>query len=139
MSSWCGSSEGLFPFPYMFADWIPLLNSTHTRSAHLGFAMFLAFVAFPALKRSPRKSVPIQDWIFALTATCSALYIAVFSNELADRPGLPILQDLVLSGIGLVFLLEATRRSLGLPMMCIALLSRKMTIGKLLVAIVWSS
>jgi len=110
------------PFPYMFADWIPLLNSTHTRSAHLGFAMFLAFVAFPALKRSPRKSVPIQDWIFALTATCSALYIAVFSNELADRPGLPILQDLVLSGIGLVFLLEATRRSLGLPMMCIALL-----------------
>ncbi|MDP6730045.1 MAG: TRAP transporter permease, partial [SAR324 cluster bacterium] len=50
------------------------------------------------------------------------LYIAVFSNELADRPGLPILQDLVLSGIGLVFLLEATRRSLGLPMMCIALL-----------------
>ena len=110
------------PFPYMFADWIPLLNSTHTRSAHLGFAMFLAFIAYPALKSSSRKSVPVQDWFFALIATCSALYIAVFSNELADRPGLPILQDLILSGIGLVFLLEATRRSLGLPMMCIAIL-----------------
>ena len=42
------------PFPYLVADWIPLLNSTHIRSAHLGFAMFLAFIAFPALKRSSR-------------------------------------------------------------------------------------
>ena len=110
------------PFPYMLTDFIPLLNSTHTRSAHLGFAVFLAFVAFPALKRSPRTTVPIHDWIFALLGTACALYIAVFSNELADRPGLPITKDLIFSGIGLVFLLEATRRALGLPMMCVALL-----------------
>ena len=50
------------------------------------------------------------------------MYIAVLSNELADRPGLPITQDLIFSGMGLVFLLEATRRALGLPMMCVALL-----------------
>ena len=110
------------PFPYMLADLIPLLNSTHTRSAHLGFAIFLAFVAFPALKRSPRTKVPMQDWIFGLTGTSCALYIAVFSDQLALRPGLPITPDLIISGIGLVFLLEATRRALGLPMMCVALL-----------------
>ena len=110
------------PFPYLVADWIPLLNSTHIRSAHLGFAMFLAFIAFPALKRSSRTKVPLLDWIFALIATSCALYIAVFSEELADRPGLPILQDLIISGIGLIFLLEATRRSLGIPMMIIAML-----------------
>ena len=51
------------PFPYMLADVIPLLNSTHTRSAHLGFAIFLAYVAFPALRRSSRTHVPMQDWI----------------------------------------------------------------------------
>ena len=110
------------PLPYMLADIIPLLNSTHTRSAHLGFAIFLSFIAFPALKRSPRTKVPIQDWIFALLGTACAMYIAVLSNELADRPGLPITQDLIFSGMGLVFLLEATRRALGLPMMCVALL-----------------
>ena len=48
--------------------------------------------------------------------------ITRLSNELADRPGLPITQDLIFSGMGLVFLLEATRRALGLPMMCVALL-----------------
>ena len=109
------------PLPYMLADFIPLLNSTHTRSAHLGFAMFLSFVAFPALKRSPRTQVPMQDWIFGLTGTACALYIAVFSDQLALRPGLPITPDLIISGIGLVFLLEATRRALGLPMMCVAI------------------
>ena len=135
LSSWAGwilasisLSWSLFqlwiasPFPYMLADIIPLLNSTHTRSAHLGFAIFLAFVAFPALKSSPRSRVPIQDWIFGLTGTASALYIAVFSAQLSLRPGLPITPDLIISGIGLVFLLEATRRALGLPMMCVALL-----------------
>ena len=110
------------PLPYMLADFIPLLNSTHTRSAHLGFAIFLSFVAFPALKRSSQTKVPFQDWIFGLTGTTCALYIAVFSDQLALRPGLPITPDLIISGIGLVFLLEATRRALGLPMMCVALL-----------------
>ena len=85
------------PLPYMLADFIPLLNSTHTRSAHLGFAMFLSFVAFPALKKSPRTQVPIQDWIFGLSGTACALYIAVFSDQLALRPGLPITPDLIIS------------------------------------------
>jgi TRAP-type uncharacterized transport system fused permease subunit len=109
------------PFPYMLSDFIPLLNTTHNRSAHLAFAMFLAFVAYPALKKSPRTRVPIQDWIFALAATFCALYIAIFSEELALRPGLPITPDLIFSAAGLIFLLEATRRSLGLPMMCVAI------------------
>ena len=44
------------PFPYMLADYIPLMNDTHTRSIHLAFAIFLAFVSFPALKRSPKET-----------------------------------------------------------------------------------
>jgi len=110
------------PFPYIFSDIIPLLNSTHTRSAHLGFAIFLAFVAFPALKSSSGKNIPLQDWIFGLVGTSCALYIAIFSDQLAIRPGLPITQDLIISGIGLVLLLESTRRALGIPMMIVALL-----------------
>ena len=110
------------PFPYILSDFVPLLNSTHTRSAHLGFAIFLSFLAFPALKSSPGNHIPLKDWIFAVLGTGCALYIAIFSNELALRPGLPITLDLIISGIGLVLLLEATRRALGLPMMIIALL-----------------
>ena len=107
--------------PFMFADVIPLLNDTHTRSAHLAFAVFLAFLSYPALKGSPRDRVPWQDWLLAILAASGALYLAVFANQIAERPGLPTTADLVMSGIGLVFLLEAARRALGLPLTIVAL------------------
>ena len=110
------------PLPYMLADYIPLMNDTHTRSIHLAFAIFLAFLSFPALKRSPRNRIPPQDWTFAVIGAFAAGYIAIFALALSDRPGLPILADLVAAGIGMVCLLEATRRSLGPPLLLVALL-----------------
>ena len=38
-------------------------NDTQTRSIHLGFAVLLAFLAFPGLKSSPRHYIPIATWI----------------------------------------------------------------------------
>ena len=46
----------------------------NSRQIHLGFAIFLAFMAYPALKSSPRDYIPIQDWIMAILATFIALY-----------------------------------------------------------------
>ncbi|HAI28175.1 MAG TPA: C4-dicarboxylate ABC transporter, partial [Thalassospira sp.] len=50
-----------------------------------------------------------------------AAYIYIFYRELSDRPGLPITADLVAAGVGLVMLLEATRRALGPPLMIVAM------------------
>ena len=36
------------PLPYLFGDVLPVPNNTDTRSAHLAFSFFLAFLAFPA-------------------------------------------------------------------------------------------
>lgn len=110
------------PLPYMLADYIPLMNDTHTRSIHLAFAIFLAFLSYPALKRSPRDWIPYQDWAMAGIGAFAASYLAIFALGLADRPGLPITADLVFAGIGMVALLEATRRSLGPPLLLVALL-----------------
>jgi len=110
------------PLPYIFADIIPIPNNSHTRPTHLSFAIFLAFMAYPALKSSPKDRIPVQDWIFAIVGTACAAYLAIFSNELADRPGLPTTADLVVSAVGLVFLLEATRRALGPPLMVVAMI-----------------
>ena len=52
------------PLPFMFN--IGLINSTQARSIHLAIAVFLAFLAFPALKKSPRHYIPIMAWILAL-------------------------------------------------------------------------
>lgn len=109
------------PLPFMVTDIIPVLNNTETRSIHLAFAIFLAFMAYPALKRSPRDRVPLQDWVFAIVGAFAAGYLFLFYGELSDRPGAPIEMDLWVAGIGLVALLEATRRALGPPLMIVAM------------------
>ncbi|PIW26995.1 MAG: C4-dicarboxylate ABC transporter [Rhodospirillales bacterium CG15_BIG_FIL_POST_REV_8_21_14_020_66_15] len=108
------------PLPIVAAHFIPLLTNTHIRPAHLAFAIFLTYLIFPATKKSPRDHIPIQDWILAAAAAWCALYLAVFANAIAERPGLPTTADLVHSFLGLVLLLEAARRALGLPLVIVA-------------------
>jgi TRAP transporter 4TM/12TM fusion protein len=109
------------PFMYMLSDYLPVLNNTATRSIHLAFALFLGFLAYPALKSSPRDHIPMQDWIMAIVSIIVTLYLWVFARELADRPGLPTITDLVVSGVGVLLVLEGARRALGPPLMIISM------------------
>ncbi|MDX1656121.1 MAG: C4-dicarboxylate ABC transporter, partial [Candidatus Competibacteraceae bacterium] len=112
--------------PLPFLDW-PLIgsfgvfNDTEARSIHLAFAVFLAFLAYPALKSSPRHYIPLQDWVMALVGAFCAGYLFLFYESLSQRPGAPIWIDVVVACIGLVLLLEATRRALGPPLMVVAI------------------
>lgn len=108
------------PIPYMVSDIIPVLNNTDTRSIHLAFALFLGFLAYPALSSSPRNRIPALDWLLAFIGVIVTLYLSIYARDLADRPGLPIMADLIVSGIGIVLVLEAARRALGPPLMVIA-------------------
>ncbi|MEM9047810.1 MAG: TRAP transporter permease [Pseudomonadota bacterium] len=107
------------PLPFMIG--VGVWNDTQTRAIHLGFAVFLAFIAFPALKSSPRDHVPLLTWGFALLAAATASYLWWDYRGVADRTGAPNMTDLIMAGIGLVLLLEAARRSLGIPLMGVAL------------------
>jgi len=109
------------PLPYMVSNWMPVLNDTETRSIHLAFSVFLAFLAYPASKRAPRAYVPALDWVFAIVGALAAAYIFLFYRELATRPGLPTRTDVWVAVVGILLLLEATRRVLGLPMVVVAL------------------
>ncbi len=108
--------------PLPFALGFGILNDTEARSLHLGLAMFLAFMAWPAFKRSPRSYVPVLDWLLALAGAFAGAYLLLFYKELATRPGLPTPMDIVVASGGLVLLLEATRRSVGWPMAVLAAL-----------------
>jgi TRAP transporter 4TM/12TM fusion protein len=98
-----------------FAEYLPALNSSQTRPIHLTFAIVLAFLAYPALKRSPRHRVPVTDWILALVGGGCASYIFLFSDTLAftARSGLPTPTQVAIGAVGILVLLEASRRALG--------------------------
>ena len=107
------------PLPFLFN--FGVFNGTEARSIHLAFAVFLSYTAFPALKRSPRDYIPVQDWILAIVASFAASYLYVFYEVLSERAGSPTTLDIVVSVIGIVLLLEATRRALGPPLMVVAI------------------
>ncbi len=115
--------------PLPFSTGILVFNDTETRAIHLGFAVFLSFMSYPAFKRSPSDRVPLTDWLFALVGTFCALYIFLFYRELSTRPGQPTAMDVYTGLVGMVLLLEATRRVLGLPMVIVALVFLGYTFG----------
>jgi TRAP transporter 4TM/12TM fusion protein len=107
------------PLPFIFG--VGVLNDTQTRAIHLAFALLLAFLAYPAFKKSPRDRVPLLDIALGLVAAASAAYLFIFYQQLALRPGSLTTGDLVTACIGIPLLLEATRRALGPPLAIIAL------------------
>ena len=105
----------------------PWMNADVVKRVHVSFAGFLAFLSYPALKRSSRVVIPWTDWIMGILIIVSCLYLVY--NQVWDsrafemRLGVPNSVDLFLSIIGILLLLEATRRSLGPPLMIVAIIA----------------
>ncbi len=109
------------------------INSHIARAWHLGFAICLAFLAYPAYNqlkppfwvrwigkilpgysgKQIRSYIPLYDIVFAVLATASALYIWWDYENLIFRQGMPSTMDIVMGTFLIVLLLEAARRCLG--------------------------
>ncbi len=116
------------PLPYTFG--IGVFSSREARPIHLAFAIFLAYLVYPAFTNSPRKHIPAIDWVLAIGAASCALYLFLFDTsliksitgtQLSDRPNNPNMPDVVVAVVGMLFLLEATRRALGPPLAIVAI------------------
>lgn len=116
------------PFPFWLQEVVRsagfdlnvVIDDTKARSIHLAFALFLAYLSFPAFANSPKYRVPYQDWLFAILGAFLGAYYIFFYEGLVTRFGAPITQDIIAGCLGLLLLLEACRRSLGLPLVIIA-------------------
>jgi len=106
------------PLPYLFN--VGVVNDGKARIIHLAFAFMLVFTTFPAFKSSSRATVPVGDWLLALLSVGATLYLIVFYDSIALRPGLPTMIDIVVSIIGVLCLLEAARRAVGPALAAIA-------------------
>jgi len=113
------------PFPFMLN--FGMFKGLPARAIHLGFALTLAFLIYPISKG---KKISFFDVLISFMGAISCLYIYFFYDQLVERGGVllnlritetfnfPL--ELILGGCGILILLEATRRAIGLPLVIIA-------------------
>ncbi|WP_249869275.1 TRAP transporter permease [Oceanobacillus saliphilus] len=83
------------------------------RSTHLLFGTVLALLLYKGWKTESNK-VSILDWIFILTAIFVGYYIYANLNQLVFRFGVaPTTMDVIVATLGLLLVLEITRRTSG--------------------------
>ncbi|MEM9043684.1 MAG: TRAP transporter permease [Pseudomonadota bacterium] len=109
-----------FPFWVQENFGFGVVTNSNARLIHLAFGLFLAAMAFPLFKSSPKDHIPWYDWVLATLGIISCLYIVVLRNEIAVRAGLPTTGDLVISTVGMIVLLITVYRALGLPLVIVA-------------------
>ncbi|WOV88447.1 TRAP transporter permease [Sporosarcina oncorhynchi] len=92
------------------------------RSIHLGFALSLIFLLFPAVKKPgvKRNKVPFYDVILSLLSVAVGLYWPLFYTDLVYRVGRVSEMDLIIGILAVLLTLEAARRAVGLPITIIS-------------------
>jgi TRAP transporter 4TM/12TM fusion protein len=115
------------PFPYVFG--FGIITGVPARGIHLAFAFLLCFLMFPAVKSLETARIPIYDLILAFLGTGCALYLFLGWDGLVSREGVLWTWDImgfrfpfeaILGTVGVLLLLEATRRSIGKPLVIVA-------------------
>ena len=113
------------PFPFWFN--IGMFKGLPARAIHLGFALTLTFLIFPIARG---KKISIYDILISLVAAFCCLYIYIFYDDLVNRGGILLVKEIfgfkvpveiIIGTIGILILLEATRRAIGLPLVIIAI------------------
>jgi TRAP transporter 4TM/12TM fusion protein len=96
-----------------------LINNS--RQIHLAFAMFLAAMAYPLFKSSPRDHIPYYDWALGIAGAALALYGYFFYDKIVSNGGLADTSDAYFALAGLILLFVAAYRVLGPVMVILAI------------------
>ena len=99
-----------------------ILDAQLQRAVHLGFGLALAYLLYPCRRAWTRDHFfhPI-DVAFAILGAAAPAYIVIQYRELVTRAGSATTTDIVVGGIGILLVIEAARRVVGLPMVTVVL------------------
>jgi TRAP transporter 4TM/12TM fusion protein len=87
--------------------------STLQSAPHVGAAMTLIFLLYPARRGRHASSVPVYDYFLALCSVGVSLYHVVFYEELALRSGMYSDLDAAVGVAAVLLVLESARRVVG--------------------------
>ena len=111
------------PLPFMLD--FAVIGDVPARGIHLAFALLLCFLIYPLTRgQGASGRVPLHDIAFALLASGAAFYLFFGWSGLVSRQGvlyvwngIPV--EAILGGVGILLLLDATRRAIGIPLVIV--------------------
>lgn len=112
----------------LFATWLDEVRLT----SFMAFIIFIGYLVFPAKKGVQKTNyMPWYDIILMIAGTGAFMYFCINATEIVSRFKItPI--EVAVGIVGIICLVELCRRSVGLPILCVA--------GVLLVyALIWGS
>ncbi|NYE04138.1 TRAP transporter 4TM/12TM fusion protein [Bacillus niacini] len=116
---------GLLAFSlfHLYTGIFGMLTAQLQRSIHLGFALALIFLLFPARKKNRGKEIKVAwyDIILAIVSVIVGAYWPVMIDDLVLRTGNVTGMDFFVGLSAILLVLEATRRTVGLPITIIAI------------------
>ena len=99
-----------------------VLDAQLQRAIHLGFGLALAYLLYPFRRAWTRDHYfPPIDIVFAVLGAATPAYLVIQYRELITRAGTVSPVDTVVGGLGILLVIEATRRVVGLPMVTVVL------------------
>ncbi|SEN98469.1 TRAP transporter permease [Terribacillus saccharophilus] len=92
------------------------------RSIHLGFGLVLIYLLFPVNRKSKDKRIAWYDYLLAALGFYVGAYWPVMYDNIIAQGGQMTTMDFITGSIAVLLVLEATRRTVGLPIVIIAIL-----------------
>lgn len=99
-----------------------VLDAHLQRAVHLGFGLTLIYLLYPTCKEWSKDRLHPIDLVLAILGAAAPAYVVIMYKELVLRAGTVNQTDLIVGCIGLILVIEATRRVVGIPMVIVSLL-----------------
>ncbi|SDY31292.1 TRAP transporter permease [Tindallia californiensis] len=101
-------------FTHVWMNSFSLMIAIKRNALHLGMMLGLAFLMYPATKKSSKINPSVLDWILSFLGLSVGLYIYFFYDSLVDRSLIANNTDYFFAVLAILLILEASRRSVGI-------------------------
>ena len=103
----------------LFATWLDLVRFP----SFMGGVLLIGYLMFPVRKGVQKVNhIPWYDWLLMLAGAAAFFYVVVNAKDLTVRLGMSQVRpyEIVIAVIGVLTTLELCRRSVGIPILCVA-------------------
>jgi len=95
---------------HFYTSGFGLLLAIKQRAVHLALVLFMVYMLYPISGKARKDAVPWYDYLLGGVAAYVVLYHVIYFNDIVMRAGLPTTMDITVGFLGILLLLEATRR-----------------------------